>query len=128
MSHFTQLKTQLRDFTYLTKTLSDLNLAYETGNVMVRGYQGQSRSAQIVLRQGNQHDIGFAWNGQSYELVADLHYWQQPWTVDNFLKKIQQRYAYNTVVTECEHQGFQLTTQEAGQDGTVRLVMQRWSS
>jgi len=128
MSHFTQLKTQLRDLDYLTQALDDLNLPYEAGDVQIRGYQGQTQSAQVVLRQSNQHDVGFAWNGRAYALVADLQYWQQPWTVERFLAKVQQRYAYNAVVHECEQKGFQIATEEAHSDGAVRLVLQRWSS
>ncbi len=128
MSHFTQLQTEFRDLENLTKALGDLNLNHERGTVTVRGYQGQTRTAQVVLRQENQHDVGFAWNGQAYEMITDLQYWQQPWTVERFLAKVRQRYAYNTVRTECEKQGFQLTTQEVNQDGAVRLVLQRWSS
>jgi Protein of unknown function (DUF1257) len=128
MSHFTQLKTQLRDLTHLAQALDDLNLPYEQGQVVVRGYKGETRTAHIVLRQENQHDVGFAWNGQSYELVADLQYWQQPWTVERFLAKVQQRYAYNTILDTCTHQGFQVATEESHTDGTVRLVLQRWSA
>jgi len=128
MSHFTQLKTQLRDLTHLTQALGDLDLPFESGDVTVRGYQGQTKTAQVVLRQPNQHDVGFAWNGRAFELVADLQYWQQPWTVERFLAKVQQRYAYNAVVHECEQKGFQVATEEVNNDGAVRLVLQRWSS
>jgi len=128
VSHFTQLKTQLRDLDHLTQALADLDLTHETGDVTVRGYQGQTRTAQVVLRQANQHDVGFAWNGRFYELVTDLQYWQQPWTVERFLAKVQQRYAYNTVVNECEKKGFQVATEEVNADGAVRLVLQRWGN
>jgi hypothetical protein len=108
--------------------LTDLGLPYEQGQVTLRGYQGQTRQAQVVLRQENQHDVGFAWNGQAYELVADLQYWRQPWTVERFLEKVTQRYAYHTVLSACAEKGFQVTDQELNRDGTVRLVMQRWSA
>ncbi|WP_218081308.1 DUF1257 domain-containing protein [Anthocerotibacter panamensis] len=128
MSHFTQLKTQLRDLDNLTRALDDLKLSYEQGSVTVRGYQGQTRAAQVVLRQENHHDVGFAWNGHAFELVADLQYWKQPWTVERFLEKVNQRYAYNTVIHACAEQGFQVTTEDVNTDGTVRLVLQRWSA
>lgn len=128
MSHFTQLKTQLRDLAHLTQALKDLGLPYEQGLVTVRGYRGATRDAQVVLRQENQHDLGFAWNGQSYELLADLQYWQQPWPVERFLAKVQQRYAYHAILNTCTEKGFQLASQEAGHDGSVRLVLQRWGA
>ncbi|MFM7325128.1 MAG: DUF1257 domain-containing protein, partial [Nodosilinea sp.] len=59
---------------------------------------------------------------------ADLQYWQQPLTVDGFLRQVTQSYACNTVLTEAGRQGFQLAEQEVRQDGSVRLVVQRWQA
>ncbi len=83
----------------------------------VRGYKGQTLKADLVLEQENNYDIGFSWNGNEYELVADLQYWQQPLTVDGFLRQVTQRYAYHTVVNETANQGFQITEQE-----TIKMV------
>ena len=30
----------------------------------------------------------FSWNGFEYQLVADLQFWQQPWSVELFLDKV----------------------------------------
>lgn len=95
----------------------------------MRGYQGQTQLADVVISQDNGYDIGFRRNPdtQDYELVADLQYWQQPLTVDGFLSKVTQRYAYNTVMTETSRQGFQLAEEQLQADGSVRLVVQRWN-
>jgi len=61
-------------------------------------------------------------------LVTDLQYWQQPLTVEGFLRQVTQSYAYHTVVNESSKQGFQLTEQQKNKDGSVRLVVQRWSA
>ena len=83
----------------------------------------------MVIAQANGYDIGFRLNPDTsdYELVADLQYWQQPLTVDGFLRQVTQRYAYNTVMTETTRQGFQLTEEQVQEDGSVRLVVQRWN-
>lgn len=128
MSHFSQIKTQLRNRSCLESALNDLNVNWKPEAKQVRGYQGQVRQAEIAIPQSNQYDIGFSWNGQEYELVADLQFWQQPWTVDHFLEKVTQRYAYHTIVNETAQQGFQITEQQQQQDGSVRLVLQRWSA
>lgn len=127
MSHFTNIKTQLRNLTSLKSALTDLGIDWKEGSAPVRGYQGQSRTAQVVVEQKNNYDIGFSWNGEEYELVADLQYWQQPLSVDGFLQRITQRYAYHTVVNETTNQGFQIAQEEKNQDGSIRLVLQRWS-
>ncbi|MEB3338204.1 MAG: DUF1257 domain-containing protein [Leptolyngbyaceae bacterium] len=128
MSHFSQIKTQLRNLTCLQSALTDLNIDWKPGSQNVRGYQGQVREAAVAIAQDNQYDIGFSWNGQEYELVADLQFWQQPWTVDCFLEKVTQRYAYHTIVNESSQQGFQVTEQQQNQDGSIRVVLQRWSA
>ncbi|MDE5088513.1 MAG: DUF1257 domain-containing protein, partial [Trichodesmium sp. St16_bin2-tuft] len=76
----------------------------------------------------NGYDLGFSWNGNEYELVADLQFWQQAWSVDRFIKMVTQRYAFQTVINETTKQGFQVTEQQKNQDGSIRLVVQRWSS
>ncbi len=128
MSHFSQIKTQIRNLTSLQTALSDLGIDWKAGPKEVRGYQGQTRPAQVVIEQDNGYDLGFTWNGQEYEFVADLQFWQQAVPVENFLSKITQRYAYQTVVNETAKQGFQVSEQQNHQDGSIRLVLQRWSS
>jgi hypothetical protein len=128
MSHFSTIKTQIRNLTSLKSALDDLKIDWKTGPRSVRGYQGQTRNAEVVLEQENNYDIGFSWNGQEYELVADLQYWQQPLTVEGFLKRVTQRYAYHTVVDESNKQGFEVAQQQKNEDGSIRLVLQRWSA
>jgi Protein of unknown function (DUF1257) len=128
MSHFSNIKTQIRNLTSLQEALNDLDLDWKSGPQAIRGYQGQTRTAQVAIAQENQYDIGFSWNGSEYELVADLQYWQQPWSVDGFLQRVTQRYAYHTVVQEATKQGFQVAEQQDQKDGSIRLVVQRWSA
>lgn len=127
MSHFSQIKTQIRNLVSLEAALNDLGISYQTGNAVVQGYRGQTHEAQVAIAQENGYDIGFRWNGSEYELVADLQYWQQPLTVNGFLSQVTQRYAYHTVVTETTKQGFQVAEQQKQADGSIRLVLQRWS-
>ncbi|HEY9628436.1 MAG TPA: DUF1257 domain-containing protein [Coleofasciculaceae cyanobacterium] len=126
MSHFSQIKTQIRDLTSLQAALTDLGIQWKSGPQPVKGYRGQTHMAEIVIEQENGYDIGFSCDDQSYELIADLQYWQQPLSVQGFLNQVTQRYAYHTVMQETARQGFQLAEQQQQQDGSIRLVMQRW--
>ncbi|MFN5515558.1 MAG: DUF1257 domain-containing protein [Cyanobacteriota bacterium] len=128
MSHFSNIKTQLRDLDTLKTALSKLGMEWQEGPSAVRGYQGQTVSAALVISQENNYDLGFCWNGREYELVTDLQYWQQPLSVEGFLQKITQGYALETVLRESAQQGFQVAEQETQADGAVRLVVQRWSA
>jgi hypothetical protein len=128
MSHFSNIKTKIRNLNSLKAALKDLDVDWKDGSGVVRGYQGQTHQAQVVIEQNNSYDFGFCWNGSEYELVADLQYWQQPLTVDGFLRQVTQRYAYHTVVNETANQGFAIAEQAKNEDGSIRLVVQRWSA
>jgi hypothetical protein len=129
MSHFSQITTKIRNLDSLKLALSDLGADWKAGPCDVRGYQGQTQTAEVVIPQANGYDIGFRRNPETndYELVADLQYWQQPLTVEGFLRQVTQRYAYNTVLSETSRQGFQVAEEQVREDGTVRLVVQRWN-
>ena len=128
MSHFSNIKTKIRNLTALKTSLTNLGIDWKEGPQAVRGYQGQTLTAEIVVEQTNNYDIGFSWNGQEYELVADLQYWQQPLTVEGFLKQVTQGYALETILQESAKQGFQVAEQTNHQDGSIRVVVQRWSA
>ncbi|XFA72510.1 DUF1257 domain-containing protein [Thermosynechococcaceae cyanobacterium Okahandja] len=128
MSHFSQIKTQIRSLPALEAALTDLGVPWQSGSQPVRGFRGQTQTADVVMPQANGYDIGFRWNGTEYELVADLEFWQQAWSVDRFLSKVTQRYAYHAVVQSASEQGFQVQTEEQHSDGSVKLVLQRWRS
>ncbi|MEY2978334.1 MAG: DUF1257 domain-containing protein [Prochlorotrichaceae cyanobacterium] len=127
MSHFSQIKTQIRNLDSLQSALTNLGIEWKAGPHPVRGYQGQSHTAEVVVEQENGYDIGFAWNGEQYNLVADLQYWQQPLTVDRFLSQVTQNYALNVVTETSAQQGFQVSEQVKQADGSIRLVVQRWN-
>ena len=128
MSHFSNIKTKIRNLNSLKAALKDLNLDWKDDSVSVRGYRGQTHQAQVAIEQDNGYDFGFCWNGNEYELVADLQYWQQPLTVEGFLRQVTQRYAYHAVVQETANQGFTISEQAKNEDGSIRLVVQRWSA
>lgn len=128
MSHFSQIKTQIRNLPALQAALTDLDVSWKPGPQKVRGYRGQDRTAELVVEQSNGYDLGFSWNGNEYELVADLGFWQQAWSVDRFLSKVTQRYAYHTVMHETAQKGFEVAEQQQSADGSIRLVLQRWSA
>jgi hypothetical protein len=128
MSHFSQIKTQIRNLDSLKSALSDLGVDWKSDAGAVRGYKGDTQAAAIVIEQPNGYDVGFAWNGQEYELVTDMQFWQLNHSVDHFLRQVTQRYAYHTVLTQTQTQGFQLAEEQQQADGSIRLVLQRWGA
>ena len=128
MSHFSNIKTKIRNLSSLKSALNDMGIDWKEGSGSVRGYQGETRNAVVVVEQDNNYDIGFSWNGSEYELVADLQYWNQPLTVEGFLRQVTQRYAYHTVIEATNKKGFNISEEQKNEDGSIRLVVQRWSA
>ena len=127
MSHFTKIKTKLYNLETLKTSLSDLNIDWTIQTDNVRGYQSSVHKAELVIQQDNKHDIGFKWNGTEYELVTDLMFWSQDISLDKFLNRINQRYAYNSIIGVSEKEGFNFTQVETTEDGSIRLVLTRFN-
>ena len=126
MSHFSKIKTSLKDLVLLQKSLNDLGVNWNTEVHTVKGYRNQEHFANLVITQNNNYDIGFTWNGMEYQLVADLQFWQQPWSVDLFINKVTQRYAYHSIMKATKEKGFQTVEELTQENGSIRLTLQRW--
>ena len=129
MSHFSTIKTELRDRQSLLEALEDLGNGPRQGSLMVRGYRGQTVEAQLAVAQANGADIGFRLNPEtgSYELVTDLDLWNQPVPVERFLAQLNQRYALRSILAATAEEGFQVSEQAQQQDGSIELVVTRWA-
>ena len=126
MSHFSKIKTSLKDLSILKKTLTDLGILWDENANTLKGYNSQKCFANLVIKQNNNYDIGFTWNGNEYQLVADLQFWQQPWSVDLFLNKITQRYAFNSILKATNSQNFETVKEIAQENGSIKIILQRW--
>jgi len=125
MSHFTTIRTQLVEASYLERALVDLGHTVQRGPVTVNGYMGNTTRADLKIATANKgYDIGFRRNGPSYELVAD---WWGINGIDqgSFVKKLTQRYAYHAAQAALKAEGFSLVEEEQQQDGTLHLVLRR---
>ena len=127
MSHFTKITTKLYDRAIIEKSLDDLNIKYDNAATTIRGYKNQEHEAEIVVRQSNNHDIGFKYNGKEYELVADLMFWDQTHSVNKFLNSINQRYAFNLIAKVSEEQSFQYVEAKNQQDGSIKLLLRKFN-
>ena len=130
MSHFSTVKTELRQLEPLVQALNDLGFSPEQGDRPVRGYRGQTVTADLAVAMQQGGDLGFRWNSETgaYELVTDLDLWKQPIPVERFLAKLTQRYAFNSVLSASNREGFQVAEERVTQDGSIELVVTRWDA
>ena len=128
MSHFSTVKTELRDRDSLLAALRDLGQEPSTGEQPVRGYRGQTVTADLCCPQSEGGDIGFRWNSaeQHYELVTDLDLWKQTVPVERFLAQLTQRYALQSILRSSAEEGYQVSEQCQQADGSIELVVTRW--
>ena len=128
MSHFSSVKTELRDRDSLLAALRDLGQEPSTGEQPVRGYRGQTVTADLCCPQSEGGDIGFRWNSaeQHYELVTDLDLWKQTVPVERFLAQLTQRYALQSILRSSAEEGYQVSEQSQQADGSIELVVTRW--
>ena len=99
MSHFSTVKTELRQRQPLVAALRDMGYSPEEGARQVRGYRGQTVEAELAVAMKEGGDLGFRWNATNgaYELVTDLDLWEQPVPIERFLAKLTQRDRKSTV-------------------------------
>lgn len=128
MSHFSRISTKMVEADYITQALDDLRYEWESGEVLVRGFAGARRKANIRVKMGAlSADIGFIKTQQGYDLVAD---WSMVRGIsrERFTNQVMQRYAYHAARAQLEKQGFKLVSEETQADGQVRLVLRRVSA
>ncbi len=128
MSHFSTVKTELRDREALVAALRDLGHNPSDGEQPVRGYRGQTVLADLAVASPEGSELGFRWNptSGSYELVTDIDLWKQPIPVERFLAKLTQQYALRSILAASLEEGFQVTEQRQATDGSIELVVSRW--
>ena len=130
MSHFTRVKTRVRNLVSLKNALDELGLVYEEGTQLlrVRGWQGAEELAQLVIKTGTQYDIGVrATASGEYELVADWWALEEQGIKQKVLvQQIMQRYAYHEVKEQVARQGYTIEKQEVDEDGSIRLKVGAW--
>lgn len=124
MSHFTTIAIEIKNGDLLEKSLQELGYPVKR-NTLVRGYLGNSTHAEYVIPMPNDYDIGFRKLGDRYELIADM--WGVATNVEELLGAITQQYATNKVLQSAAQQGFAVEQQEILEDGTIRIVIGRWS-
>ena len=87
-------------------------------------------AVDISMNLPSDTKVGFKWdkNSNVYELVTDLDLWKFNLPVERFISKITQMYAYHTIISKTEEDGYQIVEQKNQNDGSIELVLTKWES
>ena len=134
MSHFTKCDLKMTNVEALKKALADMELNVveaEAGQqVVVRGYRGQTLSADLKIDMGT-YDICVVKNDDgTLDLVAD--WWGVETTKgvseEELKTRLKQRYAYHNVLMACEAKGYSVEEEVNQEDGSIQLVVRKWAT
>ena len=130
MSHFSTIKTQLKEAEPLIKALNNLGYIINQEEKLIKGYRGKFTAVDISMDLPGETKVGFKWdnNSNSYELVTDLDLWKYELPVERFISKVTQMYAYETIISKTKEDGYQIVEQKNQNDGSIELVLTKWDN
>ncbi len=130
MSHFSTIKTKLKEADPLIKALNNLGYIINQEEKFVKGYRGKFTAVDISMNLPNDTKVGFKWdnNSSTYELVTDLDLWKFELPVERFISKVTQMYAYQTIISKTKEDGYQIVEQKNQNDGSIELVLTKWDN
>jgi len=121
------MKTRFQNLFYLEKALNRLNIDHQQRETNITS-NAQTSNINLVIPQSNGYDIEFVWNGQEYELVVDMSFWEQSSPIESFIDKVAQQYAGEVIIGESQKIGFQPIKYQENADGSNTLVLERWNN
>ena len=126
MSHFTCIKTKIKERPYLIEALKELE--YDVQENKLLDNPADHEHDQVHVEVAINNDIGFKWNTETetYELVAELDAWDLDVPVSRFIDKVTQQYAKATVLAAAEEEGFTILEEKSKIDNTIEMVVTRW--
>jgi hypothetical protein len=131
VSHFSRVRTSLKDREVLTTCLEELGYEVTEGGT-IRSREGV-REVDLSIHTKNGNGIGFVKDADGcYNLVADR--WgmggKERRILDRMagtLAKVQRNYAERMIREQIENEGFSLVERKEQDDGSIRIVVRRWT-
>nr|YP_010988180.1 hypothetical protein UYM82_pgp199 [Rhodochorton tenue]WOK79396.1 hypothetical protein [Rhodochorton tenue] len=118
MSHLSKVTTKIKDQSILKKSLTDLQIPWDSTPGINDIY---------ICGRDKLFNALFKWEENRYEFIADSSTWQEKNMLFSILEKIQQKYAYNIILTASREEGFNDIKQNISQDGSIKIVLEKWA-
>lgn len=123
MSHYSRIKTIIKDKDILLSCLSELGYEVKTYKKSRQTRSLYNTEMSTIIKG---HRVGFVLNDdKSYDMVAD-------WSLignelqEKFTSNLLQHYALKTVIAQTNQQGFNVIENVQEEDGSIRIVVRRW--
>ena len=121
MSHFTTIKTQIKDVAALKSACEELGLKL-VPNTNARGYLGNTHKGEYVIKLKGPYDIALNQQDGAYGLTADFWDGHVEKEVGQNYGKLLQLYGVHKASIEARKKGLSVHRQQK-QDGSIKLVM-----
>ena len=131
MSHFTCIKTKIRERDYLVEALELMGHdIQENQQLVINNPSLAEEHPEFLAEVAIRNDIGFRLNKNTgnYELVAELDTWDLDVPVNRFIEKVTQQYARMTLHNTIKEEGFEVAEEWQTVDNDIELTVTRWVS
>ena len=130
MSHFSEVKTQLKSKPLLKKALTSLGYKVSEGiGADVRGFFGETQKADFKISTSSDYDIGFKKNQSGhYELVGDWDLLPKVSGINQqqFLNSVSRAYATTAIQEVAKEKGYDLEINVDQEEQTTEIVVRQW--
>ena len=129
MSHFSTIKTKLKDRSNLLEALNLLSYdVKEDQNLVITNPDHAENHPVVHAEIAVSNDIGFRWNQetQTYDLYSDHATWNLDVPPSRFIDKVTQQYARMTIHNTIKDMGFQVDEEWEMEDNSIELTVSRW--
>ena len=128
MSHFSTIKTQLKDKEVLVESLELLQYNVKVDQDLVIENPSHAEDHPVINACiAVAPDIGFKWNGESYDLYSDDQTWSLDVPPSRFVDKVTQQYARMTIHNTMKEDGWQVAEEWEMDDNSIELTVTRWT-
>ena len=122
MSHFTTIKTQIKDIAALRSACTELGLPL-LQNASARGYAGEVRPGEFVIKLAGPYDIAVNQQpDQTFGLTTDWWNGHVEKEVGKEYSRLLQLYAVHKAGIEAHKKGFSIMRRQQ-QDGSIKLIL-----
>ena len=131
MSHFSTIKTQLKDKDVLLEALELLQYTVnEKQDLVIENPSHAEEHPVMNACVAVAPDIGFCWNEQtqSYDLYSDDQTWSLNVPPSRFIDKVTQQYARMMIHDTVKQEGFEVQEEWEMDDNSIELTVTRWIS